>query len=752
MRRNGKVFTRHGIIEALESRRLLSAGQLDTSFGTGGKTFVDFHGATVAVQAVATQGDGKTVLAGYEFNSHSGTDAVVVRLNFDGSLDKTFGPSHTGIVTAHVGDSNHRTELTAVATGPNDTIVVGGSDNADSVGSNGNFLVMRFTSNGALDSTFGAGGKKVLGFGLFSMDSQVTALAVQTDGKIVLVGNEETTLFAKFEFAMMRLKPNGTLDSTFNGDGTKTIDFDHPAFGTAVAIDYTRTAKTNPHFGTIVVSGYTDNDDFQKATFAAIRVTPGGKLDASFHGNGQIVLTPPHSSFAQSTSVVIQSNGSIVLAGSAAPVSAAGLPTGSSFEMTRLTPSGMMDTSFAGHKGWAIARFGSKDTDLASSLLLGPNDRLIVGGDAIAGNGSEKMALASFTSDGLLDSSFGAGGLVNTGITRGDFSMPAMAYLGDRIVITGGGRFDTARYLDTNPNVAVTAINTTAKEQGPTPVTFLVTRDQRLPYPTRVFFTIGGTATSPTLFAVRTHNNDYFLSGMTLPSAVQVGPSFTPFVDIPADQTLTLVTLTPTDDTRAEGTETASFSINPDPLYNISTPKQATLNILDNDSQASKTINPTADTYIQDGASADTNFGTSTQLLVKKSGTTGQNRETYLKFDLSSMSSFNTVKLNLFGALNNSDQPSLVTQVFSIADNSWAETGITWNKRRTPGASPLASATITGTTPMLYSFDVTAYIKAQLSAGNKTVSFVLINAASTSPAAIFNSREAGSNKPTLVVT
>jgi hypothetical protein len=108
--------------------------------------------------------------------------------------------------------------------------------------------------------------------------------------------------------------------------------------------------------------------------------------------------------------------------------------------------------------------------------------------------------------------------------------------------------------------------------------------------------------------------------------------------------------------------------------------------------------------------------------------------------------------LNLFGALNNTDSPSLVTQVFSIADNSWLETGITWNKRRTPGATALASATITGTTQKLYTFDVTAYVKAQLAAGIKTVSFVLINSANTSPAAIFNSKEASSNKPTLVVS
>ncbi len=87
-----------------------------------------------------------------------------------------------------------------------------------------------------------------------------------------------------------------------------------------------------------------------------------------------------------------------------------------------------------------------------------------------------------------------------------------------------------------------------------------------------------------------------------------------------------------------------------------------------------------------------------------------------------------------------------------MADNSWTETGITFNNKPAAGASPIASQTILDMTQRTYTFDVTAYVQAQLALGHKTVSFVLKNPSGSGPAFIFNSREAGSNKPTLVVT
>jgi hypothetical protein len=136
---------------------------------------------------------------------------------------------------------------------------------------------------------------------------------------------------------------------------------------------------------------------------------------------------------------------------------------------------------------------------------------------------------------------------------------------------------------------------------------------------------------------------------------------------------------------------------------------------------------------------------------VKKSGS-GFNRVSYIKFDLSGVTAFNSVKLNLFGHVSDTQNPSIATSIFSVADTSWTETGINFNNAPVTGGTALASATISGTTAKLYAFDVTAYVKAQFAAGHKVISFAVKNPSTSNSFVMFNSREAASNKPQLAVT
>jgi uncharacterized delta-60 repeat protein len=725
-------------VELLEDRRLLSAGTLDTSFGSTGLVKV---GGMVS-EAVAVYGN-QTIVVGFKINGSGGTDAAVARLNFDGSPDTTFGPNHNGIVTFHDGDADHNTDLNAVVIGPNGTIIAGGSDNDGSSGVGaGNFMVACLRADGTFNSSFAGGGLRTLDFGLGSDDSAIRAMTMQSDGKIILVGSEMTD-FGTREMAMMRLNANGTRDNSFNGDGTKTIDFDQDAFGTAVAIDYSGTAKTNKHFGAITVVGIEQDFDDSFEDFAVLRVTPGGTLDSSFHAQGQFVFRPAHINGAEATGVVIQSNGEAVISGTIGSFSDNGLASNSIFGVVRLTSGGLIDTHFgdAGN-GWEEFSFGGKD--VAASLLRGPNDRLIVGGSA--GN---KMAIASLTSNGLLDNAFGTGGRITASFSGAAASANGLAYMGDRIVASGGGSFCTARILDSEPDVTVAAFITNASEQGQTPVTFIVTRSEILPYDTQVSFTIGGTATPPTLAALRLHTADYTLSGMTIPFIAQLGhPLAPPSVDIPAGQSFALVTLTPIDDAIAEGTETAKFTINSNLLYNVVPPINTTINILDNDS---KTFVPTADAFVQDGSNANKNFGSANQLQVRRSTTTGDRHQAFLKFDLSTLSNVNSVKLELYGNLSDSSQSNIGMSVFS-SDTSWSESTIDFNKMPNTGGAVLATQTITDTTPRLYVFDVTAYVKSQLAQGHKVVAFNVRGAVGSNVSFNFNSRESAFNQPQLVVT
>ncbi len=483
------------------------------------------------------------------------------------------------------------------------------------------------------------------------------------------------------------------------------------------------------------------------------RYNTNGMLDTSFAGDGTETTTAGDS--AKSTdaeAVAIESGGAIVIAGNA------GTNLGSTdhnFYLARFTVNGTLDNTF-GSSGHVTTDFGGNDE--ATSLVIGGFGQQLIAG----GTSNGKFALAAYSLNGQPYTAFGTSGKVSTTVDHGTSAITLAPAPNHTIVAAGGSGMNTARYVDISPDVSVTSSDPTAGpttshrvgkfiESVPNPASMIVTQDERVPVATRVFFTVGGTATAPSLITEKENTEGYTLSGMTV--SPPIGGKTLYYVDIPAGQTSVTVTLTP--ENIPANTRTATFAIQSNVDYAIANPPSQTITLLGTNpttTPIATTLTTTADTYIQDGSSADTNFGTATQLLVKKSSTTGQNRQTYLKFDLSSLSTVNSVKLNLFGALNNTDSPSLVTQVFSIADNSWLETGITWNKKRTPGATALAGATITGTTPALYTFDVTAYVRAQLAAGIKIVSFVLINSANTSPAVIFNSKEASSNKPTLVVT
>jgi hypothetical protein len=170
------------------------------------------------------------------------------------------------------------------------------------------------------------------------------------------------------------------------------------------------------------------------------------------------------------------------------------------------------------------------------------------------------------------------------------------------------------------------------------------------------------------------------------------------------------------------------------------------------------TLYPSADAYVQDGSSANTNFGTATALNLKTdSGTNnGLNRDVYLKFDLSGVSSSITnVKLRIYAALSASG--SVSTSAYSVATTSWLEQGtgsITWNNKPARSGSALTGATITvnSTTYTTYDLDVTNYVKGEKTAGRDVVSLALHDGAASTPMITLNSREAAANKPQLIIT
>jgi Domain of unknown function (DUF5060)/Putative collagen-binding domain of a collagenase len=159
---------------------------------------------------------------------------------------------------------------------------------------------------------------------------------------------------------------------------------------------------------------------------------------------------------------------------------------------------------------------------------------------------------------------------------------------------------------------------------------------------------------------------------------------------------------------------------------------------------------PTADAYVRDGTYANTNFGTSTAVLIK-SAAPDYARQSYLKFNVSNISNIVSAKLRLYGRLSDTSSSNISASVYAVS-GTWTEIGITWNNRPASASTALSTVKISDNVDRWYEWDVTDFIKNERLAGHNIVSLVLKNVQLSSAYTSLNSREAASNRPQLVVT
>ena len=192
---------------------------------------------------MALQPDGKIVAAGRALG-----DFALARYLPNGSLDPTF--SGDGKVTTDFSGGSFD-EVHALALQPDGKLVVAGRG-----GVGHDFALARYLPNGTLDSTFSGDGKLTTDFGSVEFE-MVLALVLQPDGKLVVAG----TGGAGHDFALARYLPNGTLDSTFSGDGKLTTDFgSNRDEASALAIQ--------PNNGRLVVAGISGTPGLRDFTLA----------------------------------------------------------------------------------------------------------------------------------------------------------------------------------------------------------------------------------------------------------------------------------------------------------------------------------------------------------------------------------------------------------------------------------------------------------------------------------------------------
>ena len=172
-----------------------------------------------------------------------------------------------------------------------------------------------------------------------------------------------------------------------------------------------------------------------------------------------------------------------------------------------------------------------------------------------------------------------------------------------------------------------------------------------------------------------------------------------------------------------------------------------------------QTINLPAqqDAYVRDGTNAGIAHGsTDAANLITKVAPAGQlnnNRETYLTFDLSSVSGpVTAATLKIFGHTESSSDANVGVGAYAVSNTTWTESAITWNNKPASASSALTTATVTDATGRYYNWNIASYIQSEIAAGRTKVSFVLKNQQSTSGRLIWNSKETGSNAPQLTIT
>ena len=425
----------NGSNEDFALARYTSAGDLDASFGTGGKVTTDFGARNDSANALVALPDGKLLVAG-----QSGHRFVLARYTDTGALDATFGGdadsdnTPDGYVTTAIGAGEDRAG--AMALQPGGKIVLAGQSHN---GTHEDFALARYSDAGALDTSFGTGGKVTTTVG--ANHTYGDAVALQPDGKLVVAGNGYNGSRKKQDFTLTRFNPDGTVDAGFGAGGAVTTDFQSGAF------DYGAAIVVQPD-GKILVAGrsYKGNDGISR-NFALARYTDTGVLDSTF-GTGGKVTTDFASGEDRPYAMALQSDGKILVGGYGHNGS------DNDFALARYTDTGVLDSTF-GTGGKVTTALGAGNDRIRAISVLSGGKILVAGG--IGGD----FALARYTDTGVLDSAFGGDadndgnrdGYVTTTMSSGDDTALAVALRDDGKIVAAGAAvigddydFAVARY------------------------------------------------------------------------------------------------------------------------------------------------------------------------------------------------------------------------------------------------------------------------------------------------------------------
>ncbi len=429
-----RILVAMGIFTALQSatNAFASAGMLDPTFGSNGIVTTKFNNMPSSASEVVLQTDGKIITLGTVKLSDAQSKKIITRYNNNGTVDNTYGVNGSTLIEVESFSGSK------IALQPGGKLIVGGKSGEA-------FAVVRYNNNGTLDTSFGTNGMGVI-LGASDDYQSLGDIAIQPDGKIVVVGDTSGSQSTRTDLIFAR----------FNSDGTKDIgdviyfSNSHNNYGKGVVIQ--------PD-GKIVLSGIITPDDGRGPLLSLARINQDGSLDKSTFGTDGRVAIPFYDFDNSHSALALQADGKIVLTGTV--FNNGGID--GNLAVVRFNSNGALDTTFGG-TGIVITDFGADES--INDLAIQPDGKIILGGKTHSLDPNDTVSrsdflLARYNSNGSLDTTFGTNGKVITDFGNNtETAMGVVMQPDNKVVVVGtsGENAILARYDTGTTNMTQTTL------------------------------------------------------------------------------------------------------------------------------------------------------------------------------------------------------------------------------------------------------------------------------------------------------
>jgi uncharacterized delta-60 repeat protein len=427
-------------VAAVSAQAQQNPGSLDSTFNGNGKIVSNLGNPDNIASTVAVQSDGKIVVAGLtgtidsDSQTPGSSDFVVLRYNPDGTLDNSFDGD--GKVVTSFG--NGEDGASAILIQPDGKILVAGNINTKTAV--GQIALARYNSDGSLDATFDADGKRTTDV-LTIAEERAEAMILQPDGKIVVAVSTVRENSLDEQIFVVRYNADGSYDLSFAGDAIATLPPVVVPGGVPQGLAASDLALQAD--GKIVVAGTVSTA--KNIDFFVWRINPDGTGDQTFGGR---VVTASFGMADNAVSVFVQPDNKILVAG----WTVNNTTFGNDFAFARFNPNGTLDTAFDGDGKKITSYGGSGLFTIPLDFEIQPDGKIVSVGSIItdAAEADASFAVTRFDSEGNLDASFDSDGKAQTNFGAGLDAAFAVAIQRDGKIIAAGASETNAETDDYN--------------------------------------------------------------------------------------------------------------------------------------------------------------------------------------------------------------------------------------------------------------------------------------------------------------